>query len=164
LRLTVEDSSVSDDTLRRVVLDACSHLKAIHNTLTADERHGKAYTSTVLDTGLVSVVYRLLDLILLEGVYPSLAPGVGIQPERQKRSRLCNKYAKPQKDLNVLIPILYETLNDIAFGEEGGIKSLVRDRVLIDVIAAHADVAFSPSRDSLARQTALERLNHLLEM
>jgi hypothetical protein len=112
----------------------------------------------------VSVVYRLLDLILLEGVYPSLAPGVGIQPERQTRSRLCNKYAKPPKDLNILIPILYETLNGIAFGEEGGIKSLVRDRVLIELIAALADVAFSPSRDDFTRQTALERLNRLLEM
>jgi hypothetical protein len=155
---------VSDDVLRRVVLDACSHLKAVHNTLTADERQGNSYTSTVMDTGLVSAVYRLLDLILLEGVYPSLAPGVGIQPERQKRSRLCNKYAKAPKDLNILVPILYETLNDIAFGKEGGIKSLVRDRVLIDLIAAHTDVAFSPSRDGLARQTALEKLNFLLEM
>jgi hypothetical protein len=145
------------------LLDTCTLFRAIHVAVAADESQRSSYTSSVLDTGLVSATYGLLDLLILEGVYPSLAQGVGIQPERRKGSLLCNRLTKPSKNLDLLGPVIYDTLNQVIFGNEDGVKNVVADRVLIDLIAANADLAFSPARDNSSRKTALEILNKIFE-
>ena len=119
-RSEVPVTNISDDALRRVLLEACTLLQAIHEAVAADQSQGSSYTSAVLDTGLVSATYGLLDLLVLEGVYPSLTPGVGIQPERRKGSLLCNRTTKTSKDLTTLELIVYDTLNRIVFGNVGG--------------------------------------------
>jgi hypothetical protein len=107
-----------------------------------------------VDTNQISVLHPLLDLIIIEGVYPSLSPGVGFPAERQKRSLLCDREAKSFPDLGCLDVIILETLNPICFSETDGLGVQIRDRLLVDLVAANADLSFSPVRDQMNKSTA----------
>jgi hypothetical protein len=59
--------------------------------------------------------------------------------------------------------IVYETLNEIVFGKVGGVKNVVADRVLMDLIAANTDLAVSPLRGSSSKKMASETLHEILD-
>jgi hypothetical protein len=115
-----------------------------------------------LDTGVMAQVFPLLDLILLEGVYPSLSKGVGYPRERQKRSLLCNRGCMSFPDLHVLDDVL-AILNPLVFTSTGGIHQQVQDSILLDVIAANADLAYSPLREDGLRLVSSKSLSMYLQ-
>lgn len=115
-----------------------------------------------IDHHVMTQVWPLLDLVLLEGVYPSLSKGVGFPLERQKRSLVCNRTCISFPDLKVasqIIPIL----NHIVFKSEAGLHRQLQDSILLDLTAAIGDFAFSPSRNLQEKALASHALTDQLE-
>lgn len=98
------------------------------------------------------VIYTLLDLISIEGVYPCLSTGVGIPLERRVISNLPQGVVarqapdmtsdKPRNEV-LLYRILLALTSILLDESHGGTRSLLRGRVLSDVISAAADLAFN---------------------
>jgi hypothetical protein len=145
---------------RLVVIEACSKLKSIHDatSMTSELKEPRF----MIDTGVMSQVFPLLDLILLEGVYPSLSKGVGFPRERQKRSTVCNRSCVSFLDLKVMHEVL-AVLNPIVFNSAGGIHPQFQDSFLLDMIAANADLAYSPLREIDERLSSSKSLSTYLK-
>lgn len=98
------------------------------------------------------VIYTLLDLISIEGVYPCLSTGVGIPLEKRVISNLPQGVVarqapemtsdKPRNEV-LLYRILLVFTSILLDESHGGTRSLLRGRVLSDVISAAADLAFN---------------------
>ena len=94
----------------------------------------------------------LLDLISLEGIYPLLLPGVGVPIERRVKSvfqgsfttRTADADQTSNTDLTLLVNIADE-LRLIATDSGRGVSGPLRERTLVDLIAALAQLAFLPS-------------------
>src|SRR4051812_19235577 len=85
--LHASSKAITIDNARQVISDAASHLKSIDKHVkTRGFENGPA-----LDTSLLSVVNPLLDILVLEGVYPSISPEIGFRDRLKKRSLLYNK-------------------------------------------------------------------------
>lgn len=95
------------------------------------------------------MVTCLLDLIVLEGVYPSLSKGVGVSIERRTRSRALpvrKARAGNEKDvelLRVVVSRLSAVLSDRRGGGAVSVQ-MIEDRCLVDVVAGCAELAFNP--------------------
>ncbi|KAL1971341.1 hypothetical protein VTN77DRAFT_293 [Rasamsonia byssochlamydoides] len=95
-------------------------------------------------------LHTLLDLISLEGIYPSLSQGVGVPLEKRVISSLPTgviaKQApvfanRPQAESllhRILTPLL-----DILLDKRPGIQPIVRGRILSDILCGSADLAFN---------------------
>lgn len=148
-----------------VIAHACHLLTGLHEAVCMEQGNqpqGQASYSTALFAG----VYGLLDLIILEGVYPSLSAGVVSIPERRAKSILFTKtslHIPFPKDLGLLESVLYGTLDHLAIASHRGIQPLIKGRVLNDLIAAHADLSFSPNRSASKRHEALTKLQGTLD-
>jgi hypothetical protein len=132
---------------RQIIEEACSLLMSIHNAVAADQNN--TGSSQAYDSTLLGGVYNLLDLLVLEGVYPALPVGVGSPVERRAKSLLYRKpdlsYIPP-KDLGLVKFILEDTLNVIASAFDIGIEPMQRHRVLNDLIAANVWLAWSEGK------------------
>ncbi|KAI9836473.1 MAG: hypothetical protein M1819_001505 [Sarea resinae] len=137
-----------------VLEKAISLIQSIHDALKADAQAEKIFE---YDPQSRRIVYALLDLISLEGIYPSLSSGVGIPIERRVKSvLLAGVVAKPttsesadrhDQDLSLLKNIIDASSNFTA--EQGkGIEPIIRDRILVDIICGSAELAFGPFSDS----------------
>ena len=105
------------------------------------------------------VIDTLLDLLILEGIYPSLTPGVGVPVEYRLKSALKNGLAtrplsKPagqtaenQKSLSNLV----DSLVPIMLSRQG-LASGLQERMSLDLITAAGELAFSPAVDNQTRQ------------
>jgi hypothetical protein len=123
-------------------------------------------------------IYALLDLLILEAVYPSLSHGVGIPIDRRARSFvLPNQLVRPQNSSKVrvveenrdsellrkvvegLISVLNTPDERLAVQDTAttgvlpprgypGIGGMIRDRCLVDLIAGCGELAFNPREDS----------------
>ncbi|KAI9679531.1 MAG: hypothetical protein M1817_005553 [Caeruleum heppii] len=100
------------------------------------------------------LVYGLLDLITLEGIYPLLSPGVGIPLERRVRSVLAtglattNPSPTPEKrraheEVRLLREIV-DCLHQVLQHGLPPLSSILRERSLVDVISATGELAYSP--------------------
>lgn len=116
-------------------------------------------------------IFALLDLLVLEGVYPALSPGVDIPIERRARSfvdpsrnrSVSDRIQEVSKDsaehdifksiveglLNVLHKRDYSLEEQLIYKKEPwrrnkGIESMVRERCLVDLIAGCGQLAFDP--------------------
>lgn len=99
------------------------------------------------------MLHALLDLISLEGIYPSLSSGVGIPLQQRVISVLpAGVIAKqthipesttPRKEglLSRVIGVLLNILLDA----RPSIQPVVRGRILSDVISGTADLGFNPN-------------------
>lgn len=100
------------------------------------------------------VIDGLLDLISLEGIYPNLLPGVGVPIERRLKSvlqggtitQLPKGPPSSQYDEN-LLPEIAPQLSAIGMSSGGGLCGALQERTLVDLIAAKAQLAFSPNHD-----------------
>ncbi|KAF2433894.1 hypothetical protein EJ08DRAFT_657603 [Tothia fuscella] len=131
-------ASVNDDARRGVIQEACTLLIAVHKAVLADQSSSSkqpAYNSTLL-----SAVYNLLDILILEGIYPSLPKNVGSPVERRAK---CLLYRKPDpayipiRDLSVLPYVVREALNPIAANYDVGIEPMLRHKALGDLVAGN---------------------------
>lgn len=131
-----------DDEARLELLGRAGNLlQSLHNALKYEQAqtHGQAY-----DSSLLLALYKLIDFLLLDGLYPSLSQDVGMLKERWSKS-LFHKKSDPSYmpiDGNdqtrlVLLQIFDPILKDF----DEGVEPLVRHRALSDLIAGHAWLA-----------------------
>lgn len=139
-----------------VIEEALRRLESIHNALVSivssgDEAQQQPEDARE-DAKRRRVIYTLLDLISIEGVYPCLSTGVGIPLEKRVISNLPQGVVarqapemtseKPRNE--VLLYRILLALASILLNESSGeIQSLLRGRVLSDVVSAAADLAFN---------------------
>ncbi|RAQ57940.1 hypothetical protein AFCA_006456 [Aspergillus flavus] len=95
------------------------------------------------------LLHALLDLISLEGIYPSLSSGAGIPLQQRVISVLPAGVIahQPQKPPNnkpqneVLLERIMSVLSDIIWDERRSIQPVIRGRILSDIISAASDLA-----------------------
>lgn len=107
------------------------------------------------DSSLLLAVYKLVDFLLLEGVYPALPLRLGLLNERRSKSLLYKNHDPsyvPLEGSNQLDVVLFQIVAPVLKDVDHGIEPMLRHRVLPDIIVGNAwtahDVAsssFSPS-------------------
>lgn len=99
------------------------------------------------------LLHALLDLISLEGIYPSLSSGVGIPLQQRVISVLpagviAKQNAVPASskphDETILCQIMSVILN-IMLDTTPSIQPVIRGRILSDIISGTTDLAFNPN-------------------
>ena len=150
-RFEGKDQDQISNTRNRVISKAISLLLNIHHALC--QRPISSPSSDVLrDAKSRRIVDGLLDLISLEGIYPSLSPDVGIPIERRVRSvlkggivtRISAEDDQESKDRTLLIKIT-ENLKQIATSKGNGLKPALQDSTLVDLIAGLGELAYNPT-------------------
>lgn len=164
------DTKQDDEFASRVLViqRALVLLSEIHRAIKEDT---SAASNLTKDLSKRRIVDGLLDLISLEGIYPCLAPGVGIPIERRVTSVLRNGVVtrpspsgdRPQAEGQSLLAETCLALNEI-LDDGAGIASLIQERTLVDLIAAFGELAYSPSVESKpSRNIYACRLHDLLD-
>jgi hypothetical protein len=143
-------------------------LQSLHSALQYERsspQQGQAY-----DSSLLLALYKLLDFLLLEGVYPSLPAGVGLLHQARAKSLFYRRHDPSYKVLPagdqsglVLSQLIDPLLNDV----DAGIEPLLRHRVLSDIIAGNAWLAhcngntkFLPSFSSYLERLVLNHSSY----
>ena len=111
----------------------------------------------------------LFDLIVIEGIYPCLEIGVGVPMERRLKPVLKGDFvARPlgqsqevQPHDQRMIKAIIDCLYPILMAREG-LASNVEARMLVDMVAAVGQAAFSPAFAVDKRQRYLEMFEGLL--
>lgn len=97
------------------------------------------------------MLHALLDLISLEGIYPSLSTGVGIPLQQRVISVLPPGVIAKQASLpssskpndEALLAQILSVLFDILFDVRPSIQPVIRGRILSDIISGSSDLAFN---------------------
>ncbi|KAK2734562.1 hypothetical protein FQN55_002604 [Onygenales sp. PD_40] len=148
----------SDDNARiHVIQRALDLLVAIHNAFVdpspepVDAKGNARKEDPVLeDTKRRRVLHGLLDLLSLEGIYPTLSQGVGIPLGQRVMSVLpAGVVAKPpdptsgdkQPDEGLLLLIIGH-IRPILYDKRPGIQSIILARILTDILCGAAELAF----------------------
>ncbi|OCK86470.1 hypothetical protein K432DRAFT_1957 [Lepidopterella palustris CBS 459.81] len=130
-------SAGGDSGKQEVVKRALALLNNIHQ---ADQAR---LTESPYDGTLVGMVYGLIDLLVLQGILPSLSSGVAFaQRPRSVLIPAASKLTTPDEAL--LVEVITNLLSVIAT-RGAGIEPLITQRALPDVISGVAELAFSPS-------------------
>ncbi|KAL4977646.1 hypothetical protein BDW66DRAFT_31732 [Aspergillus desertorum] len=97
------------------------------------------------------ILHALLDLISLEGVYPSLSSGVGIPLQQRVISVLPagviaqqNTPAHEEPQDVLLLRRILMTLSGIIFDARPSIQLVITGRILSDIISASSDLGYNP--------------------
>jgi hypothetical protein len=140
-----------------VVETALGLLADIHHALLQEKSPAVANEVLYISTTR-KVVDGLLDLISLEGIYPNLLPGVGVPVERRVQSvlqggvqvRKVGPDEASDSDAS-LLPHIVHALHMIAMDIGLGLYSILKDRTMVDLIAAESQLAFAPSQNDLLK-------------
>jgi hypothetical protein len=178
LSQTTDLDGAGDDVERPTVIrKALDILTGIHEAFVlpasqhvAQQSYSEVADSPMEDAKRRRMLHALLDLISLEGIYPSLSSGVGIPLQQRVISVLpAGIIAKKANTINSRVPhdepllrhiigALLSILND----PRSSIQSIIRSRILSDVISGTCDLAFNPmleeSSDRRDLQIALTKL------
>lgn len=107
------------------------------------------------------MLHALLDLISLEGIYPSLSAGVGIPLQQRVISVLpagviakqqSNASSKDKPRDEVLLDRILATLSDIILDVRPSIQPVIRVRILSDIISGSSDLAFNSTMISTGKK------------
>lgn len=142
---------------KAVINEALSLLGQIHTAFATsigdDEPETTTETEDVAleDAKRRRLLHALLDLISLEGVYPSLSGGVGIPLEKRVISVLPAGVIAKQTEIpadskprdEALLRQILKALRDLLFDERPSIQPIIRGRILSDIISGSADLAFN---------------------
>ncbi|KAJ5894770.1 hypothetical protein N7495_006461 [Penicillium taxi] len=110
-------------------------------------------------------LHALLDLISLEGIYPSLSSGVGIPLQQRvisvlpagviaKQDQMISSTSPHNQDL---LHLVMEALLKILEDETPSIQPVIRGRILSDIISGIADLAFNPNVGTCDDRAKLEK-------
>ncbi|TID21529.1 Armadillo-like helical [Venturia nashicola] len=145
-----DDADVSVERRQYLLQEASRLLLSINEAVIFDQSsHGlkKAY-----DSRLLGVVYNLLDVLVLEGIYPSLPSGVGNLAERRTKSLLWRKpdpsYVSPTPG-DGLIDYALLSLDSFIATPDSGIENIIRHRLLADLIAGNSWISHSKGLSNL---------------
>lgn len=93
----------------------------------------------------------LIDLIVIEGIYPGLTPGVGVPMERRLKSALKRDFVMTQKTENQCDRASHDRLLDMIVSRmytmavsQSGLAPSIQERAYVDLIAAASQLAFNP--------------------
>lgn len=110
------------------------------------------------------MLHALLDLVSLEGIYPSLSSGVGIPLQQRVISVLpAGVIAKQthipesitprnQALLNSIISVLLKILEDT----RPSIQPVIRGRILSDIVSGTADLGYNPNIASTEQKLTIQ--------
>jgi hypothetical protein len=144
----------------RVVTQAIQHLLHIRLVLAESQDAsilGSGPSSISAEDCLYQPHHRrilntLQDLVVLEGIYPHISPGVGIPLERRVKalipsgvvgSAVSEANISREQCMETLQQILC-TLSPIMDSDRPGFDALLQDRILPDTVVAHLDLSFGP--------------------
>ncbi|QDS74414.1 hypothetical protein FKW77_005851 [Venturia effusa] len=147
----VKDGADVPREARRYLLEETNRLLvSINEAVVFDQSSDgpkKAY-----DSRLLGAVYNLLDVLVLEGIYPSLPSGVGNLSERRNKCLLWRKpdpsYVSPPPDDGLLKNALL-FLDAFIATPDAGIENIIRHRLLADMIAGHSWMSQSKALSGL---------------
>lgn len=165
-----------DDILRlHVIQQALDLLTGVHqafvNPVPDDGDAGSPSRSQKEDPALEDAKQRrtlhvLLDLISLEGIYPSLSQGVGIPLQQRVASVLpAGVIAKqpktalrPRSQDESLLHHILNALNVILSDNRPGIQQVILGRILTDIICGAVELAFNSVHLSQDKRDTYSRL------
>lgn len=110
------------------------------------------------------MLHALLDLISLEGIYPSLSSGVGIPLQQRVISVLpagviAKQTHAPPSSIphnETLLRQIMAILLNIVLDSRLSIQPVIRGRILSDIISGVADLAFNPNISLSPDQTKFQ--------
>ncbi|KAI9843508.1 MAG: hypothetical protein M1837_006262 [Sclerophora amabilis] len=166
---STEDIQKRTSIIKRAISLLLNICEASNETPSAEaSARSRSAAEIVYEPSVRRVLYGLLDLISLEGIYPALSPGVGIPLERRVKSVLPAGVVARTPDAQG--PTISEDagrylLEATAFGLTQSLGSgspelqtLIRERSLVDLIAACVELACNPSRGNRSRETHFRNL------
>lgn len=143
-------------------------LSAIHAAFTApassqdqDANPGHGTEDASLeDAKRRRILHALLDLISLEGIYPSLSSGVGIPLQQRVISVLPAGVIAKQSDLypsdkphnEALLDRILSGLSAILLDPRPSIQPVIRGRILTDIISGALDLSINSNSTSTERK------------
>ncbi|KAI5847292.1 hypothetical protein DFP73DRAFT_623025 [Morchella snyderi] len=142
-------SSPSPDPPQAVARKVLTHALHLLHTISATPTPATTATTALENATDNRTLNALLDLLVLEGVYPSLSPGVGIPLSRRARNfvipaapRGRGKVAEVEdrRDVALLGGVVGGLLEALVGG--GAAARAVRERCLVDVLAGCGELAF----------------------
>lgn len=157
-KLPSEDHS--NGSLRSLVMaKALDLIRNIHTAFVApvdehdgnDEPTGSKEDPALEDAKRRRVLHALLDLISLEGIYPSLSRDVGIPLEKRLISVLPTGVIAKQSQVptgnksenEALLHQILTALSENLLDDRLSIQPIIRDRILTDILAGIAELAFN---------------------
>ena len=157
-----EDAGDDDSIKRRVVItQSLDILNHIHTAFTTPVEDHDLVASTATegedpaleDAKRRRLLHALLDLISLEGIYPSLSSGVGIPLQQRVISVLpagviAKQNAVPASSRphdQALLRHIMGVLLSIMLDPTPSIQPVIRGRILSDIISGTADLVFNPN-------------------
>ncbi|KAJ5690748.1 hypothetical protein N7462_005140 [Penicillium macrosclerotiorum] len=179
LNYQVDPSIVSDDARRVAVikkaLDILSHIHVafvapVEDPDTVQQLQQENEEPSLEDAKRRRMLHAILDLISLEGIYPSLSSGVGIPLQQRVISVLPAGVIAKQTQVThssvphneALLECIMRVLLNITLDDRPSIQPVIRGRILSDLISGAADLAFNPhlhySDDRIIYQKEFSRL------
>jgi hypothetical protein len=172
------DDAASDDVSRPAIIGkALDILASIHASFASSDTGDPSQQLATEDENMAMedakrrrMLHALLDLVSLEGIYPSLSSGVGIPLQQRVMSVLpAGVIAKHTETTTSSVPRngpllrrIMDVLVDVIFDPRPGIQALIRGRILSDIISGTSDLAFNPhiksSYDKGIYQNTLARI------
>ncbi|KAJ5256889.1 hypothetical protein N7478_012993 [Penicillium angulare] len=160
---TTQSVSPNDEEAARTLIigTALDILSRIHAAFVAPVDARNQYLATEgEDTALEDakrrrMLHALLDLISLEGIYPSLSSGVGIPLQQRVISVLPAGVIAKQANITASstprnVALLHRTIKillKIMLDSRSSIQPVIGGRILSDIISGTADLAFNPNID-----------------
>ncbi|KAJ5770164.1 uncharacterized protein N7511_002215 [Penicillium nucicola] len=154
------DDVASDDMSRPAIIRrALDILVGIHESFAASEGADPfqqlapdGEDMAMEDAKRRRMLHALLDLISLEGIYPSLSSGVGIPLQQRVMSVLpAGVIAKQAETIASSVPRnetllrqIIDILLDVIFDPRLSIQPVIRGRILSDILSGTSDLAYNP--------------------
>ncbi|TPR04309.1 Protein kinase domain family protein [Aspergillus niger] len=159
LNETLRDDEKETGSVRRdVIIKALSLLSLIHTAFVTPSSDGDPPSQTAQPTEDVALedakrrrmLLALLDLIAVEGIYPSLSRGLGLPLHQRVFSALPagviaqqQHHAQESPEDEFLLEKIWIALSSIIFDEKVSVQDVIRGRILSDMISAAADLGYN---------------------
>ncbi|KAF2145785.1 uncharacterized protein K452DRAFT_356162 [Aplosporella prunicola CBS 121167] len=144
----LRNQSTASDPQKGVLRRDLALLHQIHEADVSSQDQTKVPISEgEYDEDSRKTLYGLLDLLAVRGILPSLSPGVAITRRPKSVLKGLNKPAESEHALQPDVGLLSEIIDGLAKflqNAQIGLAPLVRERVLVDVLAGAGELAFSP--------------------
>ena len=172
LQILSQDSGDDGAARPAVINRALDILTSIHKSFVSPEDQfgslkscGEVEDSPAEDAKRRRMLHALLDLVSLEGIYPSLSSGVGIPLQQRVISVLPAGVIAKQAQASAssvphdepLLRRIIDVLVDVLFDPRPSLQPIIRGRILSDIISGTADLAFNPNTTASFDRTKYQK-------